>query len=485
MTTYISTRGKAPAAGAAEALLNGIAPDGGLYVPAELPVFAPEKILSAGSYAAVMKTLLSAFFEDVPASLVETAVASSLGRFDCPEVVPLTPVGGDVWFLDLFHGPTFAFKDVALTLLPHFLQYAVRKSGLKKALVLTATSGDTGSAAESGFADVSGTEIVVFYPQTGTSEIQRRQMVCNAGGNVCVCAIEGNFDDAQAGVKAAFADEKLRSRAAEKGVFLSSANSINIGRLFPQIAYYLDAWRRLAARGVKEFDVVVPTGNFGNILAARFAKKLGAPVRRLITASNENNVIADFVKTGVYDCRSRKFRITNSPSMDILVSSNLERMVFELTGNDGARTGTLMTSLKTKGIFELAPAEFARLRELFDAGWATQAETEAAVKKLWEQENYLADPHTAIAWKVLNELRKDDVPAVVAATASPWKFPATMLRALTGTTVSSNDFENLRALEKFTGTSAPATLAALETASVVHNGVCAKTGVGDFVAGRL
>lgn len=482
MTNYISTRGKAPAINATQALLNGIAPDGGLYVPANLPVLSRELILNAPNYAAVMEQLLLAFFDDVPAELVRKAIAASLARFDCDEVVPLTRVGGNVYFLDLFHGPTFAFKDVALTLLPHFLQYAAQQAGLKKALVLTATSGDTGSAAESGFANVAGTEIVVFYPQVGTSDIQRRQMVCNAGTNVHVCAIEGNFDNAQAGVKAAFADQALRSRAAENGVFLSSANSINIGRLFPQICYYLDTWRRLAKQGVDAFDVVVPTGNFGNILAARFAKKLGAPIRKLITASNENNVIAEFIKTGVYDCRSRAFYITNSPSMDILVSSNLERMIFELTGNDGNRTATLMNSLKATGNFSINAEEHARLRELFDAGWASQTETENCVKILWEQEKYLADPHTAIGWKVLRDVRQDDVPAVIAATASPWKFPATMLRALSGNVVSENDFDNLRALEKLTGTQAPAALASLENAPIAHNATCAKTGVGDFVA---
>ncbi|MCR5184449.1 MAG: threonine synthase [Opitutales bacterium] len=485
MIRYISTRGNAPAVSATEALLNGIAPDGGLYVPDCLPQIARDSILDAPDYAAVMEILLTAFFDDMPAELIRKAIAASLARFDCREVAPLTAVGGNVYFLDLFHGPTFAFKDVALTLLPHFLQYAVEKSGLKKALVLTATSGDTGSAAESGFAGVAGTEILVFFPQVGTSEIQRRQMVCNAAANVHVCAIEGNFDNAQAGVKAAFADPDLRALAAQKGIFLSSANSINIGRLFPQICYYLDTWRRLAKQGVDEFDVVVPTGNFGNILAARFAKKLGAPIRRLVSASNQNNVIADFIKTGVYDCRSREFFITNSPSMDILISSNLERMVFELAGADGARTAALMNRLKNEGHFELDAREHARLRELFDSGWATQEATEDCIRILWEQEKYLADPHTAIAWKVLRDLRQDGVPAVIAATASPWKFPATLLRALTGTAASDNDFQNLKTLESLTGQPAPATLAHLETAAIAHNALCPKTGVAAVVKKML
>lgn len=476
--TYISTRGNAPAVNASKALLNGIAPDGGLYLPAVLPKIGDKTFWLEGDFASTMEKLLALFFDAVPADVRAAAIKRSLARFSSPEIVPLRSFG-DVHFLDLFCGPTYAFKDVALTLLPLLLQYAAKDAGLERVAILTATSGDTGSAAMSGFADVAGTEVLVFYPRTGTSEIQRRQMVCCAGGNVHACAIEGNFDDAQAGVKSAFVDERLRASAAAKGVFLSSANSINIGRLFPQISYYLDAWRRLeksgalAKRGV--FDVVVPTGNFGNILAADFAKKLGAPIRRLVVASNENRVVADFIATGTYD-RRREFHVTNSPSMDILVSSNVERLLYALAGGNASRVNALMNALKTDGVFSLSEAEAAPLRENYASGWATPAETEASIAEIWRETGYLADPHTAIGWKVLREraAERDGVPAVIAATASPWKFPAAMLRALTGT-CGENDFENLRALAAFTRRT-PA-LAELETAPELHSLYCARDGV--------
>lgn len=485
-TTYISTRGNAPAVNAAEALLNGIAPDGGLYVPENLPApgsFA-EKLHGEGSFATTLGGLLALFFDAVPAAVRDAAVRRSLARFSAPEIVPLRSFG-NTHFLELFHGPTFAFKDVALTLLPLLLQFSVKNAGLDRAAILTATSGDTGSAAMSGFAGVAGTEVLVFYPQSGTSEIQRRQMVCCAGDNVHACAIEGNFDDAQNGVKAAFADARLRAAAAEKRVFLSSANSINIGRLFPQISYYLDAWRRLAAAGALDrsgvFDVVVPTGNFGNILAANFAKKLGAPIRRLVAASNKNRVIADFIATGTYESR-REFFVTNSPSMDILVSSNVERLLYELCGNDAARVRSLMISLKNDGAFTLATDELARLQENFACGSATPAETETAIAEIYRETGFLADPHTAVGWKVLKDLRShngdDGVPALIAATASPWKFPTTMLRALTGT-CSADDFENLRALAAFTHE--PPALAELEHAPILHTAHCARDGVSGAV----
>jgi len=477
--TYISTRGNAPAVESAQALLNGIAPDGGLYVPEELPkIDGGASAWLDGDFSSAMKKLLALFFADIPAEIRDTAVARSLARFSAQEVVPLRSFG-NVHFLELFHGPTLAFKDVALTLLPSLLQFAAKKAGMSRAAVLTATSGDTGSAAMSGFADVAGTEVLVFFPRTGTSEIQRRQMVCCKGKNVHACAIDGNFDDAQAGVKAAFADKNLRDAAASNGVFLSSANSINIGRLFPQVCYYLDAWRRLEKSGALAksgtFDVVVPTGNFGNILAANFAKKLGAPIRNLIAASNENRVVADFIATGTYD-RRREFHTTNSPSMDILVSSNVERALFDFCRNDSARVSALMNDLKTNGFFTLSADEISRMRENFSSGWATQEETSAAIAEIYRETNgYLADPHTAIGWKVLKEKNsRDGVPALIAATASPWKFPATMLRALTRNCVE-NDFENLRKLVALTH--AEPALANLENAPILHTRSCPRDGV--------
>lgn len=482
---YISTRGIAPEVSSTKALLNGIAPDGGLYVPAQIPSgdALPNWLEADCDYAGTMHKLLALFFDDIPENVRNAAVERSVARFANPAVpVPFNPVCDNVVFMDLAQGPTAAFKDVALTILPTLLQYAAEQAGLKKAAILTATSGDTGSAAMRGFADVAGTEVLVFFPKTGTSEIQRRQMVCCEGENVSACAIEGNFDDAQAGVKAVFADEKIRADAAAKGIFLSSANSINIGRLFPQVCYYIMAWRHLhfsGALGGDGFDVVVPTGNFGNILAAFYAKKLGAPIRRFIVASNENNVVAEFIKTGVYDTH-RAFKITNSPSMDILVSSNIERFIFEISGRDAAWTRESMILLKSGGVFKFDETKLAAAKDAgFDSGFATQEETEAAIAEIRREANYFADPHTAIGWKVLRELgNRGNAPAVVAETAAPWKFPATMLRALTGT-CGENDFENLKQLGEKTGQ--PPRFAELETAPVLHTRVCAKSGVGNAV----
>ena len=482
---YISTRGLAPEVSSVEALLNGIAPDGGLYVPVRIPSgdALPNWLEADCDYAGTMRKLLALFFDDIPENVRNAAVERSVARFADPAVpVPFNPVCDNVLFMDLAQGPTAAFKDVALTILPTLLQYAAEQAGLKKAAILTATSGDTGSAAMRGFAGVAGTEVLVFFPKTGTSEIQRRQMVCCEGDNVYACAIEGNFDDAQAGVKAVFADEKIRADAAAKGIFLSSANSINIGRLFPQVCYYIMAWRQLHFSGIlgsEGFDVVVPTGNFGNILAAFYAKKLGAPIRRFIVASNENNVVAEFIKTGVYDTH-RAFQITNSPSMDILVSSNIERFIFEVSGRDAAWTRESMASLKANGVFRFDDEKCRAAQAAgFDSGFATQAETEAAIAEIRRDADYLADPHTAIGWKVLRELgNRGSVPAVIAETAAPWKFPATMLRALKGT-CATDDFENLSELGELAG-KAPR-FAELERAPVLHTRVCAKDRVGDAV----
>lgn len=435
---YISTRGQAPKVRGVQALLRGLAPDGGLYVPAE-PV-AP--LAPGADFRSTMEALLARFFDDIPAAVREAAVAKSLARFRAPEVVPLASAGAGVAFLELFHGPTYAFKDVALTLLPHLMHDAAEAEGVGQVCVLTATSGDTGSAAMEGFAGVPGTRVLVFYPKVGTSEVQRRQMVCCAGENVSACAIAGNFDDAQAAVKAAFADAGLRARAASAGALLSSANSINIGRLFPQVAYYLDCARRLG----QPFDVVVPTGNFGNILAAYYARLMGAPIGRLAVASNANRVVCDFISSGRYETH-RPFCVTNSPSMDILVSSNIERLLWLAAGSDAVRS--LEAELQVTGHFSLQGEALARVQAHFAAGWATPAETEQAIRAVWEQTGYLADPHTAIGWKVHQELPQTGRPVVIAATASPWKFPVTMLRALTGRTVA-DEFAAAEALANVT-----------------------------------
>ncbi len=465
---YISTRGLAPQVNSTQALLAGIAPDGGLYVPA-LPL-AP--LPPKASFRETMEALLERFFNDIPEAVRKDAIDQSLARFRAPDVVPLVSCGKDA-FLELFHGPTYAFKDVALTLLPHLMRYAAQTAGIQKVCVLTATSGDTGSAAMQGFAGVPGTSVLVFYPKIGTSEIQRRQMVCCPGENVTACAIEGNFDDAQAAVKAAFANPELAARAKAAGCLLSSANSINIGRLFPQICYYLDVARRMTG----PFDVVVPTGNFGNILAAYFAWQLGAPIARLTVASNANRVVCEFIQTGKYDAR-RDFHITNAPSMDILVSSNVERLLWLISKHNVAEVRVWEEQLKAEGHFQVCGHTLQEMQAKFTAGWATPEETEDAIKAIWERYHYLADPHTAIGWKVQQELVSTGHPAVIAATASPWKFPVTMLRALTGETVE-DEFAAAKALATLTGET-PALLD-LQTMPILHDAVTTREAVPETI----
>ncbi len=465
---YKSTRGLAPVVNSTQALLTGIAPDGGLYIPAE-----PLAPLPAGAtFRETMEALLERFFDDTPEAVRKDAIAKSLARFRAEEVVPLVACD-ETHFLELFHGPTYAFKDVALTLLPHLMRYAAEQAGIQKVCVLTATSGDTGSAAMQGFADVPGTSVLVFYPKVGTSDIQRRQMVCCPGSNVSACAIEGNFDDAQAAVKAAFANPDLAERAKAAGCLLSSANSINIGRLFPQICYYLDVARRMKG----PFDVIVPTGNFGNILAAHFAWQLGAPIERLTVASNTNRVVCDFVQTGKYDAR-RDFHITNSPSMDILVSSNVERLLWILSKQNADEVRAWEEQLKAEGRFELTDEALQALQAKFNAGWASPEETEATIKTVWERYHYLVDPHTAIGWKVHQALPKTGRPAVIAATASPWKFPVTMVRALTGETIA-DEFEASKALAALTGET-PA-LVDLQDAPILHTDVTSRAAVPEAI----
>ena len=432
---YVSTR-KGIEATSAETVFQGLAPDGGLYVP----VLGSAAVESSRLQA--MKTLREAeefvmaqLFGDLPAE-VRTAAADRLcSRFPAGDPIPLVEEDG-LQILELFHGKTGAFKDVALSMLPVFMKHAANG---KRVLILTATSGDTGSAAMQGFAGVEGTEIIVFYPATGTSKIQRLQMTTPADANVHAVGIRGNFDDAQAAVKRIFADKAIAAEAAAHGITLSSANSINTGRLVPQIAYYVLAGARLQAnnRAVEQFDVVVPSGNFGNILAAYYAKLLGSPIRKLVVASNVNDVLARFVKTGVYD-PGPTFTVTNSPSMDIRKSSNVERLLWMISGGlDGdvagacAETARMMRDLDTKGRYELSEKAKARLLADFVGGVATPEETEAEMRRMREACGYLLDPHTAVATCVAKKLGypKDGVPCVVAATATPYKFPETCLRA--------------------------------------------------------
>ena len=456
---YVSTR-KGFEATSAETVFQGLAPDGGLYVPV-LGSLGPEKGLQALSKGVKMtlndakdlrsaeEFVMAALFDDLPAEVRSAAADRLCDRFPTNDPIPLVEKDG-LHILELFHGRTGAFKDVALSMLPVFMKHA---AGGKRVLILTATSGDTGSAAMQGFAGVEGTEIIVFYPATGTSKIQRLQMTTPADKNVHAVGIKGNFDDAQAAVKRIFADKGMRDEAEGRGITLSSANSINTGRLVPQIAYYVLAGAKLQSnnpnnRTIEQFDVVVPSGNFGNILAAYYAKLLGSPIRKLVVASNINDVLARFVKTGVYD-PGDKFTVTNSPSMDIRKSSNVERLLWILNDGNCAEVARLMSDLDTKGRYELNDAAKAKFCADFEGGVATPEETEAEMRRMREACGYLLDPHTAVATAVAKKLGypKDGVPCVVAATATPYKFPETCKRAF-GADVLTDPPPSFRDLEK-------------------------------------
>ena len=466
---YISTR-KGIEATSAETVFQGLAPDGGLYVP----VIGKTAALPSGlkTLRECEEAVMAALFDDLPAEVRAAAADRLCARFPAEDPIPLVEKDG-LQILELFHGRTGAFKDVALSMLPVFMKHA---AGGKRVLILTATSGDTGSAAMQGFAGVEGTEIIVFYPATGTSKIQRLQMTTPADRNVHAVGIRGNFDDAQAAVKRIFADKGMRDEAEGRGITLSSANSINTGRLVPQIAYYVLAGAKLQSnnpnnRTIEQFDVVVPSGNFGNILAAYYAKLLGSPIRKLVVASNINDVLARFVKTGVYD-PGEKFTVTNSPSMDIRKSSNVERLLWMISGGlEGdiagacAETARMMRDLETKGRYELSEKAKAKLFADFAGGVATPEETEAEMRRMREACGYLLDPHTAVATAVAKKLLdarscasrasgKDsaspllgDVPVAVAATATPYKFPETCRRAF-GADVLTDPPPSFRDLEK-------------------------------------
>ena len=401
---YRSTRGRSPSVSACEAVVRGLAPDGGLYVPESIPAFAPGELkeLAGLPYVGRARAVLGRYFDDFTGEELTGCIEGAWGagsRFDGPNPAPLT-AAGPAYLLELWHGPTCAFKDMALQFLPRAMVVARRKLGVaEKTLILAATSGDTGKAALEGFADVPGTWCAVYYPQDGVSAAQRRQMVTQRGGNVSVIAVQGNFDDAQTGVKAIFGDRGFNGRLRQEGWILSSANSINWGRLAPQIVYYVSAWCDLYRAGAVDesqpVDFVVPTGNFGNILSAWYARQMGVPIGRLLCASNRNRVLTDFFENGVYDVR-RPFYQTISPSMDIVVSSNLERLLFELSGRDGAAMRAMMDALKTDGFYTVEEGVRTALREVFRAASADDEQTAAAIEQVWERHGALLDPHTAV-----------------------------------------------------------------------------------------
>ena len=473
--TYHSTRNKDITATASEAILNGIAPDGGLYVPDEIPKLKVSfEALARMDYAHVAYEVMKLFFTDFTEEELMACIkgAYNTDKFDTEEITKLVEADG-AYYLELFHGRTIAFKDMALSILPYLMTTSAKKCGAKEEIViLTATSGDTGKAALAGFADVPGTSIVVFYPKHGVSRVQEKQMVTQKGKNVNVIGIEGNFDDAQSAVKAIFTDKKLAEKMKAKGYRFSSANSINIGRLIPQVAYYVYAFSRLYP---KQINFVVPTGNFGNILAAYYAYKMGVPVNKLICASNRNKVLTDFFETGVYD-KNREFYLTSSPSMDILISSNLERLIYEITGD---KTAAFMKDLKEKGKYKLTK-EMKEKLGLFVGGYAEDAEMSQAIADLYKKEGYIIDTHTAVAAAVYNKYKAktgDDTCTVIASTASPYKFSRAVLNSISPEYDKKDDFELFDELHKLSGVEIPEAIRDIISAPVLHKTVCAKDGL--------
>ncbi len=483
-TLYHSTRSSNEVVTSKQAILAGIAPDGGLYVSDQLGAEELDLVRIAGqSYHATARDVLGTLLTDYTADEVAACVAGAYAdNFDTPAVTPLTPLGPD-WLLELSHGPTCAFKDVALQMLPRLMSVAREGDG-HDVMIVTATSGDTGKAALEGFADVPGTGVTVFYPDGKVSDIQHLQMTTQRGANVAVAGIRGNFDDAQTQVKRIFADEALNARLASAGTVLSSANSINVGRLVPQVTYYLDAYAQLVRSGAialgDDVDYCVPTGNFGDVLAGYYAKRLGLPVGRLIVASNTNKVLTDFIETGTYD-RRRDFVKTISPSMDILISSNLERLLYYLTDGDCERVAAWMRDLAETGAYTLPAEVMDRMRETFACGFATDDDTRATIRSTWETEHVLIDPHTAVGVCVVGRRANEGRARVCLSTANPYKFSADVLAALGTPTEGLDGFACMDALQELTGIAAPAQLSGLRTAPVLHPDVCDQGEMGGFV----
>ena len=476
---YKSTRNPDLTFTASEAILKGLADDGGLFVPTQVPKLdVTMEELTKMSYQetayAVMKQFLTDFTEEELKHCINSAYDE---KFDTEVIAPIAKVG-DVYHIELFHGQTIAFKDMALSILPHLLTTAAKKNNVTKEIViLTATSGDTGKAALAGFANVPGTKIIVFYPKGGVSKVQELQMVTQKGDNTAVVAIHGNFDNAQSGVKALFEDKKLEKELADAGYQFSSANSINIGRLVPQVVYYVYSYARLLEneeiKPGEKVNITVPTGNFGNILAAYYAKEMGLPVNKLICASNENKVLYDFFKTGVYD-RNRQFVLTSSPSMDILISSNLERLIYTIAGKDAVKNADLMKQLKETGEYKITDEMKARLED-FVGGFATEEETAKAIKEVYEKTGYVMDTHTAVASYVYNEYRqntKDETKTLLASTASPFKFVGNVMSAIDPKYKGKDDFELVDELSKVANVEIPNAVNEIRNAEVRHTREC-------------
>ncbi|WP_312644487.1 threonine synthase [Hydrogenoanaerobacterium sp.] len=492
---YISTRDKQQKVSSATAIANGISKEGGLFVPECFPQLTEERLLKLSklSYVERAKNILGDYLTDFTADELYHCVAGAYtDKFGDGSVTRMAKLGDDVYMLELWHGPTCAFKDMALQLLPYLLTTSAKKTvDGKEIVILVATSGDTGKAALEGFKDVDGTRIMVFYPEQGVSPMQKLQMATQEGGNVTVCAIKGNFDDAQTAVKQIFTDNALAEQLAANGKMFSSANSINWGRLVPQIVYYISAYCDLLADEEiaigDKINVCVPTGNFGNILAAYYAKQMGLPIAKFICASNQNNVLTDFIKTGTYD-KNRAFHATISPSMDILISSNLERLLFALQGNDDAAVRNLMSDLGTKGSYTVTDPVRERLRAEFYGGCCDDAATKAAIHSIFEEYSYLCDTHTAVAVNVYQNYVKetgDNTKTVIASTASPFKFSQSVLEALTGSTEGLSEFEMADKLSELSGCTIPESLAALKGRAPRFNDVCDKADIGEYVVKQL
>ena len=459
---FFSTRDRSRIVTSSEAIAQGLSDEGGLFVPESFPQ-VDVKAICEMDYPAMAAAIIKEYLTDYSADFLKEATAKTYGAAFGGKAGYLAPVSEGVSALELWHGPTCAFKDYALQLMPKLLVEAKKNlNRTEKTLILVATSGDTGKAALDGYHDVPGIEIAVFYPTGGTSEIQRLQMATQEGANVAVYAVRGNFDDAQTGVKRVFGDKAIAAQLAERNIRLSSANSINWGRLVPQIVYYFAAYAQLLKAGKIAFgdkvDFCVPTGNFGDILAGYYAKQMGLPVGKLVCASNENNVLTDFLTTGTYTAK-REFFKTTSPSMDILVSSNLERLLYHVTGSD-AEVASLMKSLSETGSYTVRPETLAKIQESFSCGWSSEEQVAGEIKARYEQDNYLCDTHTAVAFHVAAQKKRDGVPMVVLSTASPFKFPRSVLEAL-GHTAPENDFEAMQQLEQATGHTAPVSLSSL------------------------
>lgn len=493
---YTSTRDKSVKVTAAEAIAKGISADGGLFVPTEIPKITSDFVnsLVPMSYIDRAKEVLKLYLTDFTADELSMCVegAYKAGKFSSEKVAPLYKLSDSANVLELWRGPTCAFKDMALQLLPYLLTVSAGKT-LKdtEIVILVATSGDTGKAALEGFRDVPNTKILVFYPVDGVSPMQKLQMTTQEGSNVSVCAIEGNFDDAQSGVKKIFTDKDIEKKFKENGLAFSSANSINWGRLVPQIVYYVSAYCDMIAAGElkngEEMNVVVPTGNFGNILAAYYAKRMGIPVKTLVCASNANNVLTDFLTTGTYD-KNRDFYCTTSPSMDILISSNLERLLFHLCGENDAQIREWMSELAEKGKYTVTDDVESKIKEIFAAGCCDDNETKATIGKVFAEKKYLCDTHTAVAVKVYDDYKAktgDVTPTVIASTANPYKFSASVLSAITDSIKADNEFDMVEELFEKSGEPVPSQLATLKGKTPRFTGVCKKEDMKQVVFDML